>query len=72
MTGGSKLFPDYLAGGCFLSDTMTSLLTFYHSINVKKVSRFKLELRKPKKKNCIQLINHQPNILSDGKFPDTV
>ena len=50
MTGGSKLFPDYLAGGCFLSDTMTSLLTFYHSINVKKVSRFKLELRKPKKK----------------------
>lgn len=48
MTGGSKLFPDYLAGGCFLSDTMTSLLTFYHSINVKKVSRFKL--RKPKKK----------------------
>lgn len=36
MTGGSKLFPDYLAGGCFLSDTMTSLLTFYHSINVKK------------------------------------
>lgn len=70
MTGGSKLFPDYLAGGCFLSDTMTSLLTFYHSINVKKKSLVSnLENRK---KNCIQLINHQPNILSDGKFPDTV
>lgn len=51
MTGGSKLFPDYLAGGCFLSDTMTSLLTFYHSINVKKkslVSNLNLENRKKK------------------------